>query len=133
MLYCTRCGAQSPDGVGVCVNCGAPFEQQAGQYAPPIPPMQPVQPMQPAQPNGKIPATMGAWAYVGAIILMSLPVIGFILTIVWACGGCKNMNKANLARAYLLIAAICIVLCIVLCVIFGASLTEYAELLNYYL
>ena len=46
-----------------------------------------------------------------SIILMSLPVVGFILQIVWACGAARNLNRRNLARAYLILSLIGIALC----------------------
>jgi len=33
-------------------------------------------------------------------------IIGIIICIVWACGGCKNRNQRNFARAYLIFLAI---------------------------
>lgn len=45
---------------------------------------------------------MSTWGYVGATLLMSIPVIGFILTIIWACGGCRKYAKRNYARATLI-------------------------------
>jgi len=35
-------------------------------------------------------------------LIMAIPVIGWIFAIVWACGGTKKLNKANLARATLI-------------------------------
>ncbi|MEL7602441.1 MAG: zinc-ribbon domain-containing protein [Bacillota bacterium] len=57
---------------------------------------------------------MGTWGYVGSLLLMGLPVAGFILAIVWACGGTNNVHRRNLARAMLILMAIGIVLGILL-------------------
>lgn len=50
---------------------------------------------------------MGAWQYCGALLLMSLPCfIGFIFTVVWACGGCRKKVKTKLAQGLLLYSLI---------------------------
>ena len=51
-------------------------------------------------------AVMSVGQYVITTILMSLPVVGLILTIVWAFVSYDNMNKRNYARAYLILMAI---------------------------
>jgi len=48
--------------------------------------------------------------YIGILLLMSIPLIGVILAIVWACGGCRKLQKRNLARAMLILMAITLVL-----------------------
>lgn len=40
-------------------------------------------------------------AYCGYMFLFAIPLVGFILAIVFACGGCKNINLRNFARGYL--------------------------------
>ena len=50
--------------------------------------------------------------YIGINLLMAIPVIGLILTIVWACGGCRKYAKRNYARAMLIFMAIGIILLI---------------------
>lgn len=50
MAFCSKCGAQNPDGVGACGACGAPMAAGAG--TPPPPPMTyQAPPAAPAQPN----------------------------------------------------------------------------------
>ncbi len=53
---------------------------------------------------------MSGWGTFGAMLLMGIPVIGFILAIIWACGGCRKYAKRNLARAVLLGLVLCLVL-----------------------
>ncbi len=57
---------------------------------------------------------MGTWGYVGSLLLMGLPIAGFILAIVWAAGGTSNVHRRNLARAMLILMAIGIVLSLLL-------------------
>ena len=42
---------------------------------------------------------LGAWAYFGYMILFSIPVIGFILLIVFSFNN-SNINRRNFARSY---------------------------------
>lgn len=53
-----------------------------------------------------------AWGYIGILALLAVPVIGWIFAIVWACGGCRKLNKRNLSRGYLMILALLGVFCI---------------------
>jgi hypothetical protein len=53
-------------------------------------------------PVGSPYAVLGVGGYIGASILMSIPLIGWLICIIWACGGCKNRNKRNFARATLI-------------------------------
>lgn len=48
---------------------------------------------------------MSTWGYIGAVLLMCVPVIGLIFAIVWACGGCRKYAKRNIARATLIFMA----------------------------
>lgn len=47
------------------------------------------------------PITTGG--FVGIFLLLSVPVLNLILLIIWACGGCRKVNKRNFARAVLII------------------------------
>jgi hypothetical protein len=40
------------------------------------------------------------WGYFGYQLLFSIPCIGFILLLVFAFGGTKNVNLKNFARSY---------------------------------
>ncbi|MBO5784412.1 MAG: hypothetical protein J6R33_05545 [Clostridia bacterium] len=40
--------------------------------------------------------------YMGTVLMMSIPVIGWLATLIWALGGTKNFNRRNLARGVLL-------------------------------
>ena len=52
-------------------------------------------------------------------LLLCIPLVNFILLLVWSFGGSVNQNKKNYARATLLLMVIAIVLSIV----FGGVLT----------
>lgn len=56
------------------------------------------------------------------LIIAAIPVVGFIMLFVWAFSSDTNVNKANWAKAALLVIAISFALGIVLTIIFGAGL-----------
>ena len=68
-------------------------------------------------PKGSPYEPISSWGYVGISLLMSIPVIGLILTIVWACGGCTKINKRNYARSFLLIFLIALVITVILAIL----------------
>ena len=56
---------------------------------------------------------LSAWAYFGYGILFSLPVVGFILTIVFSLTN-GNVNRKNYARSFLCALVLLIIVYIVL-------------------
>lgn len=42
---------------------------------------------------------ISAWGYVGWDLLFSIPIAGFIVLLVFACGGCNNINLKKYARS----------------------------------
>lgn len=54
------------------------------------------------------------WGYFGYEILFSIPCIGFIMLLVFALGGTKNVNLRNFARSYFCFMIIIIVLILIL-------------------
>lgn len=79
------------------------------------------------EPRGSRYTPMGAWDYVGSILLLGLPLAGLIICIVWACSDSINRNRRNLARAYLLLMAISLIITTVLTVIFYSQLYAWAN------
>lgn len=122
-MHCTSCGNEIPEGVKFCGACGKslvqpaqpqqavtqqPVTQAKPQQA--VPPVssrvqapvnnQPAETTEEAKPSsdGKY-AVMSVGSYMGSMLVMGIPLIGWIIAIVWACGGTKKVNKKNLARA----------------------------------
>ena len=92
-----------------------PYGQQTYGGQPPQPPVAPQSPV------------MSTGQFLGTLLLMMIPIAGFILAIVWACGGTDNLNRRNLARAKLIVIAICIVLCILLSILFSALALSFVN------
>jgi len=131
--FCDSCGTAMPDGVRFCPNCGKVFAASAAPVPPPVNPApQPIQYAAPApnynyaqpQPNyyQQAPAAdnspLKVGQYIGIIIVSGLPLIGFIMLLVWAFSSSTNLNKKNYARAVLLLSIIGGILGI----IFGAAI-----------
>ena len=70
-------------------------------------------------------AVMSVGEYFGSMLIMAIPVIGWIFAIIWALGGTKKVNKANLARATL----INIVICIAIWIAVGSAVKLVADTL----
>lgn len=115
----------------------SPQPQPQPAYTAPVPPPPQPQPVYaapsvqppvyatPADPNAPLPPgskyepiTIGG--YIGIILLMMLPLINFILLLVWACGGCRKVNKTNFARAMLVVMLAGMVLSGIAFLIFGS-------------
>ena len=143
--FCTECGATLADDKRFCTKCGTPVgaaageagkvqvenaAEQSAEVSQPVqsahqkqtpPPMQPVAPVYgadiaPAKGSKYDPIT--TWGYIGIMLLMCIPVVGLILMLVWAFGGCKKVNKRNLARASLIMAAIGLIFSLVIGILF---------------
>ena len=111
MPFCETCGKPTYPLDTVCSNCGAPIKQPARPVAAPAPTYAATADVEP--PQGSPYAVLSSWAFVGTLLLMAIPVAGFILTIVWAAGSTSNLNRRNLARANLLLMGIALALYIV--------------------
>lgn len=59
--------------------------------------------------------------WVITLIITAIPMVGFIMLFVWAFGSGTNPNKANWAKAALIMFAIMIVLYIIIFMMFGAA------------
>ena len=138
--FCTNCGATLDDDKKFCTECGASVnETPAGTATTPPPPpppqaapvytqaatatMPPPQPsyqqatayggdMAPGKGSKYEPITTGG--FIGIMLLMCIPIVGQILMIIWALGGCRKINKRNLARASLIMMVVALVISFIL-------------------
>ena len=139
MAFCTECGTNVPDDVKFCTSCGkamsaapkpepvavgvsapaAAQPQAAPTYIPqpqqtPVPVSPPVAGGDAAPAKGSKYEPISTGGFIGIMLLMCIPIVGQVLTIVWACGGCRKVNKRNMARAMLVFLIISIVLGVIL-------------------
>jgi len=108
--------------------------QQPGQQAAYAQPVQARAVQAPPVYGADVPPAKGskyepitAWGYIGIMLLMCIPLIGFILIIIWACGGCRKVNKKSLARATLIMMAVGLVISLILGFVFKAIFNKAME------
>lgn len=157
-MKCPSCNLELGENAKFCPICGATVIKSAPVEITPEPAEIPVEqpvfkaPAQPAveqpvfqapvQPTYQAPAApakpeqklMGPWAYIGWNILFSIPLVGFILLIVFSFDN-SNLNLRNYARSYwcaLLLVLILVILIVVLLVVAGVSLSEITSNLPQY-
>ncbi len=94
--------AQQPYSQGAQQSYNQGSYQQASAYNPFLADQQP--------PANSTSAPVGTGAYIGLLILFTIPVVGFIAMIAIACGVVKNENIRNLAKAYLIMTIIVAIL-----------------------
>ncbi len=115
----------------------ARIEKEAPAYNPPTWSAAPVTPPAPvlspaaAEKQRKANLPMTTWGTVLSMVAMSIPLIGLIFMIVWACGGCRKIGRRNLARAYIILLIIAIVITVVAALllrfVFTDELTRFVE------
>lgn len=127
MAFCEKCGKPVYRLDKTCVNCGAPVTQFSGSanadesrssgYV-----------LDEGLSQGSPYEVLSSWGFVGSMLLMALPFVGFIITIVWASGGATNLNRRNLARGYLILMALVAVIYVPLVIVLVSRLGTGAML-----
>lgn len=104
-MYCSNCGSEITKDTTKCPKCGSAIKGNVTEI-----------------PAEYKPISM--WGYFGYEILFSIPIIGFIIALVFGfCGGTTNVNLKNFARSYFCALIIALVI-IVLFALLGVSLTS---------
>ena len=127
MPFCDNCGKPVYPLDTVCSNCGTAIKQTAQPVYTPTTTSYHTADVEP--PQGSPFAVISSWGFVGSLLLMAIPIAGFIIAIVWAAGSTTNINRRNLARANLILMGIAIGLYIVI-IIAVIALGSSAFLLN---
>ena len=79
------------------------------------------------KPNRVVPEEyehISAWGYFGYRLLFSIPIVGFILLIVFSAGATKNRNLRSYARSYwcsLIIVAVIVAIIVAVYAAYGVS------------
>lgn len=118
-MICRNCGKDIADGSPVCNYCG---------YTTEAPGQQPM-PMAPNTINA-LPMTVGS--YIITLIVLAIPLVGFIMSLVWSFSSNVNINKKNLCRAILIIYLVSALLSIVIALVTGFSISMLTDLWESY-
>ena len=103
MAFCENCGNPVYRLDKTCANCGTPVTQFGlSAQSEPEPSVRLNSDYSQSLPH----SVLSTWGFVGSLLLLSIPFVGFILMIVWASGGVYNLNRRNLARGYLVLMGI---------------------------
>ena len=107
------------------------------RQTPPPPPPPKYEPDPAPAPTSRY-APVSPWRYVGIFVLLGIPLVGFVCTIVWACGGAHRVNVRNFARGILLcylislaVALLAIIVTAIVAIATGAALLPVLEDLFY--
>lgn len=113
-MKCSNCG-NDLQGKKFCSQCGA----AAPVYEAPVPP--PIPPKYVTEAN--LPPAyrpLSPWAYFGLTLLFSLPLVGFILLIVFSFDD-SNIHRRNYARSYWCSLVLVVAVTILMVVLFLAT------------
>lgn len=126
---CSACGAPLDPNGKFCPTCGKPVDEQGAPFSPQPPQYQPPRPQYQAPPayqvppqTGEVAPVLGLGSYILMMIIAGIPIVGFIMLLVWAFGSNENPNKKNYARAVLLIGVIGVALGLVIMLLTGGGL-----------
>ena len=78
--------------------------------------------------RGYEPVSIGSW--IGVWLLSCIPIVGFIMLIVWACGGTRKQSLKNWARAQFIILLILILVVAIVGVIMYATGADFNKVFN---
>ena len=129
MAFCEKCGKPVYRLDKTCVNCGAPVTQFSAP-ANDDTQRQSSYSLDNDSSQGSPYEVLSSWGFVGSMLLMAIPFVGFIITIVWASGGVTNLNRRNLARGYLILMALVAVIYVPLVLILVSKIGSDAVLNN---
>lgn len=102
-MHCNNCGQEINDNATFCQNCGTPVSPENGDMG--------KQEQKYPVPSEYKPISM--WGYFGYEILFAIPIVGFILLIIFSFVP-KNKNLKNFARSYFCFMIVLLIIGVVL-------------------
>ena len=125
MRYCKNCGLLVPHDADRCPQCGTPLPPEPVAAAPAHTGARYTDESRPA-PEAVVPA-LSEWATLGTLLLFSIPIAGFILSLAWSFGFSKHPARKRLAQAWLIrtmiVAVVFTLVCIALALTSVVTLT----------
>ena len=113
-VYCPRCGKQLPADSAFCGDCGADLRAASQTVSAPAP--------IPAAPVDTAPLKTSDYLILHLVNM--IPLVGFILMLMWSFSDNVNLNRKNFCRAYLIMYAISFVLSFFLLILYGVILAS---------
>lgn len=112
-MQCPKCKSTVPDDSNFCEICGIELRKMPEKQPSPSsdirkPAEQP--PSQDMAPGDNYDKIMTVKNWITMFIILIIPLVNFIMIIVWALGSSVNKNKQNYIRAMLLITLIMMIL-----------------------
>ncbi|AHM61483.1 hypothetical protein D770_16145 [Flammeovirgaceae bacterium 311] len=78
-------------------------------------------------PSEQVAPVMSVKDWLITSLIMIVPIVGFVMLFVWAFGDNANPNKANWAKAALLLSAIAVAFYILIFAVVGAAILGTAS------
>ena len=128
MRYCKNCGLLAPHGADRCPQCGAPLP--ADRPTAPAPDAQAGPHYEPASEAPQVPA-MDFAPTLGTLVLFMIPIVGFVMMLVWSFADATDTARRRLARAYLVRTLIVACLIALLLLVGAFSLAGLAHSMYY--
>ena len=121
-MNCPNCGKELNPGASFCPECGTSISGAVPTSA--SRPSTADRSTSQSLPSNYTP--LSPWAYFGIELLFAIPLVGFILAIVFSFDD-SNINRRNFARSYWCGLIVAVVLTVLFAIIFGAS---FSAILN---
>ena len=127
MYFCKNCGRLAHPGESCCPKCGAPRVEppHAANAAPAAPQYHAAEEPQ------DVPA-MTYGSTLGTLIIFAIPLVGFIMMLVWSFSDSPDTARKRLARAYLTRTLIVAAVIAVLFLLGALGLTAFTRSMYYY-
>ena len=126
MYFCKNCGRLARPGEPCCPKCGMPHAEPPHEAAPAAPQYHP------AEDPHDVPA-MGYSSTLGTLIIFAIPVVGFIMMLVWSFSDAPDNARKRLARAYLTHTLIVAAVIAALLLLGAVGLAAVTHSMYYYL
>lgn len=141
MAFCEKCGKEITVG-SICEDCAAKAYQPPQFHPEFTAPASQAPSFDSPQTSFRMPLTkdqlppqfrpIGAWGYFGYSILFAIPLVGFVLLLVFALGGTQNVNLKSYARSFFcgyLVALIVLVLAVAAMLILKIDLPAVQDII----
>lgn len=135
-MFCTECGAQIGDDDLFCTKCGKSVKKETSMVEESKEKVILVENKTEDRPYianyipGMDYTPIGMWGYFGYSILFGIPVVGFILILVFALGGTRNINLRNYSRSMFctfIIGLVLFVFIFIISLLVGSNLFDQLE------